>query len=173
MNITIVNGTNRENSQSIKISNAITLMIAEIGAKAKVVTLQNFKDLFTGNYLTLENCNPLQKKDLENIMNAKIVIFVVPTYHHGIPGSLKNFFDIIDYKTYNIYDKKVIGLVATSGNTNAIKQTRSIINGILSYNKSISIIPPKDAEIDLKNIDTQRLSEYLNYLTIFAKVFNP
>lgn len=171
MNITIVNGTNRTNSESIKVTNALNTSITK--DTCNIVTLQNFKTLFTGEYINLDNATLEQKIDLENIINAKIVIFVVPTYHHSLPGSLKNFFDIIDYKNTNLYDKKTIGLVAANFGVDAIRHTRIIISEIISYYQFTSLIPTKDLHIDLNNVDEKRLTEYVQYLTTFAEAFNP
>ena len=174
MNITIVNGTNRENSQTLAVTKLIGNIIVELKHESKLVTLDNFKTLFTGEYMNLDNATQDQKSDLENIQNSKIVIFVIPTYHHGIPGSLKNFFDIIDYKKTNLYEKKIIGLVATNTGVDTIRQTRTILDEIITYYKFTSIIPPKDVTIDLyTTIDEKRITEYLNYLVVFANAFKP
>ena len=174
MNITIVNGTNRENSKTLGVTNTLNNIAVKLNHQSKIVTLDNFKALFTGEYTNLDNSTLKQKTDIQNIINAKIVIFVIPTYHHGVPGSLKNFFDIIDYKSTNLYEKKIVGLVAANTGVDAIRQARTIINEIFAYYNFTSIIPPKDLTIDLYTaIDEKRLAEYLNYLVTFANAFNP
>ena len=169
MNITIVNGTNRENCESIKVTNTLNTLITNLQHTCNIVTLQNFKTLFTGKYINFDNATLEQKTDLDNIINAKIVIFVIPTYHHSIPGSLKNFFDIIDYKNTNLYEKKVVGLIAANTGVDAIRHARSIINEIFAYYKFTSFIPPKDLTVDIyTTIDEKKLSEYVEYLVTFA-----
>jgi|GEM_PF-4852499 len=171
MKITIINGTNRLNSKTLKVAEMATEICENKNFETKLVTLDNFKTLFTGEYINLENANDLQKQDILNIKKSRIVIFVIPTYHHGIPASLKNFFDIINDR--EIYNKKVIGLIATNLGVDTIRQTRTVLDEILAYNKSISIIPPKDILIDLSDIDSNRIQDYIEYLAIFNKAFNP
>jgi len=173
MHITIVNGTTRKSSNSIQVTSLLNKQLEQSTNTCSIVTLENFKTIFTGEYINLENSTLEQKTDIENIINAKIVIFVIPTYHHGMPGSLKNFFDIIDYKSTNLYNKKVIGLVANNLEVDAIRQSRTVLDGIISYYNFTSIIPPKDCKIDPYNIDEKRLTEYVNYITTFATTFNP
>jgi len=166
MTITIINGTNRTGNKTINLSKKFVKIVEKKGLRTNLITLDNFKELFTEEYVNLLSGTPEQIKDLQMIHESNIVIFVVPTYHHGITSSLKNFFDIVNDKT--IWNNKIFGLVSSNNGSDAINQTRTILNGILSYNKAFSFIAPKQVILNLHNIDENRASEYIDYLAEFT-----
>ena len=167
MKFTIINGTNRVGNKSIEVSKVVGSKVNEMGHEARLITLDNFDLLFRGEYIDLSNANDAQKTDLENMLWANVLLFVAPTYHHGIPGSLKNFLDIVN--DVSVYEGKVIGCVAVGKSFDGIRQTRQVIDGILSYNKINSFILPKECLLALSDIDMDRVKEYINYCIDFRK----
>lgn len=166
MKITVINGTNRKGNESMKISRATKDVLTKKSIDNYLVTLKNFDTLFHGDYLNLGNANPAQKRDLENIISADILIFIVPTYHSGIPSPLKNFFDIVKMK--ELYEGKVIGFIGTDEDLGA-RQAVQVINGIMSYDKVYSFVAPRITLLGFADIDMKRLEEHIDYLIAFVK----
>ncbi|PIR42569.1 hypothetical protein CO058_00670 [candidate division WWE3 bacterium CG_4_9_14_0_2_um_filter_35_11] len=161
MKFTLINGTNRLDNRSIEITKAAAEIVKDFGHDGNIVTLDNFDQLFRGDYINLSNASEVQKIDLENMAWADILIFVVPTYHHGIPSSLKNFLDIIN--DVSVFEGKKVGFVSVSHGVYGIMQTKQIINGIFSYNGNKSYILPKDCIVSPYEIEKEKLEEYIKY----------
>ena len=166
MTRTIINGTNRTGNKTINVSKKIVELAEQKGSNTNLITLENFKELFTEKYINLLSGTPEQIQDLQMINKSNIVIFVVPTYHHGIPASLKNFFDLVNDKT--IWNNKIFGLVSSNNRLGATDQTRTILNGVLSFNNSFSFITPKQAILNLHNIDENKASAFIDHLREFT-----
>lgn len=167
MKITIINGTNRVENQTLKITMAALAMAHTLGLETSFITLDNFDTLFRGRYIDVGSATQGQKRDIRNMMDADILLFVVPTYHSGIPSPLKNFFDTL--KCFDCFDGKVITLVAGSDHNQDLgaRQAAQVINGILSYQKAQSFVLPRISIVDFDDIDDERLREHLTYATNF------
>ena len=165
MKFTIINGTNRIDNKSIEVSKVSQGIIKDLGHASRLITLDNFDTLFRGEYINLENANGAQKVDLENMLWADILIFVVPTYHHGIPSALKNFLDIVN--DASVFDGKKVGSIAVGKDSKGVIQTQQVLSGIFSYNENKSYILPKVAIISPSDIDTKRLQDYFKYCVNF------
>ena len=171
MKITVVNGTNRLGNKTLPISQKVVELSGRLGLEASLVDLNNFTELFRGEYLTLKNALGPKREDLEKILASQLIIFIVPTYHHGLPGSLKNFLDLV--KAPEIYEGKVIGFMASSNKNHDLgaRQAREVVEGLFAYQKSIAVIVPKIAILGFENIDEERILDHLNYCLIFFRSF--
>ena len=167
MKFTIINGTNRIGNKSLEVSKASQDIIKNLGHESRLITLDNFDALFRGEYINLKNANEAQKIDLENMIWADVLIFVVPTYHHGISSSLKNFLDIVG--EVSVYEAKKIGLIASNGGIDGLRQTGQILSGILAFNNNNTYLLPKDCIVSVKDkeIDKDRLANYISYCVGF------
>ena len=168
MKITIINGTNRINNTSIQISKYIQNLVSERNIENYLVTLDNFDTLFRGEYITLNNANPAQKTDLENIISSRALIFVVPVYHKGIPSSLKNFIDIISIP--ELFDNTIISVVSNNRKSaEGAYQTIQILNSYMAFKKNnLSFIMPEINIIDPSNIDSDRLNNMISNIENLA-----
>ena len=168
MKITIINGTNRIGNKSQNISHAAHIIARKLGYSSYVVTLENFTELFRGKYLTLDSASLQQCLDIEHMIQADVLLFVVPIYHHGIPSSLKNFLDLLD--SDEAFNNKVIGFISSNKRRmDGVNQTIEVLNGILSYRKLHSFIVPRVTITDHDNIDKKRLEDYIHYCLHFVK----
>lgn len=171
MKLTIINGTNRIGNKTIKISQAVLAEAQKLGHETRLVDLNNFTELFRGKYLEkLEGANEGQRKDLENMARADVLIFVVPTYHHSLPGSLKNFLDLLKYLP--ALDQKIIGVVSSNERlgVDGARAAIQAINGILAFEELTSFVVPKILKINFEEIDRKLISEFIPYLQNFPKV---
>jgi NAD(P)H-dependent FMN reductase len=168
MKITVINGTNRIGNKTMNISQEAISIVSDLGYDSSLVNLTNFTDLFRGEYLSLNNANAAQKKDIQDMIDADVLLFVVPTYHRGIPAPLKNFLDILDEDS--AFDNKVIGIIASNKSQSfGADQAAQVINGILSFGKLNSFVVPRINITDHSNINTERLEGFMEYVISFAK----
>lgn len=161
MKLTIINGTNRIGNKSLATSRLVQEIADSQGFETHLVTLDNFDSLFRGEYLTFENASKAQLGDLNAINDAKYLVFVVPTYHHGIPSPLKNFLDLVDEP--ELFSRNVIGIISSnkSGRDGA-RQTAQVINGYLAYNKAeAAYIHPEIPIINYEEPDKERIEKFL------------
>lgn len=167
MRITIINGTNKMGNKTINISQVVNAIAKKLGNETYLVTLDNFDQLFRGEHIRLENANENQKKDMRNMIETDVLLFVVPTYHSGIPSPLKNFLDSVKEKA--LFENKIIGIIAANDSNQNLgaRQARQVINGILAYNKAISFVVPIIPIIDFEEIDSNRIEEFIHYCSQF------
>lgn len=167
MKITVINGTNRIENKSLSIAESALAVAKKLGFETSLITLDNFDTLFRGRYIDVGSATQAQKRDIRNMMDADILLFVVPTYHSGIPSPLKNFLDAL--KCFDCFDGKVITLVAGSDHNQDLgaRQTTQVLSGILSYNKARSFVTPRISIVDFNDIDNERLREHLAYAITF------
>jgi NAD(P)H-dependent FMN reductase len=167
MKLTIINGTNRTDNQTIHISQLIRDIAKSKNHQVNLVSLNNFTQLFQGRYITPETATPQQQMDLHAITKAEVLIFVVPTYHSGAPAPLVNFLDGV--KMPEMLNHKVIALVSSNDKNHDLgaRQAREIINGILAHNKSHSFIIPRINITSLEHPDENRLGDFIQYIGEF------
>lgn len=171
MKLTIINGTNRIGNKSINVSKAVVEETQKLRHETKLVDLNNFNDLFRGKYLeSLVEATPGQKEDLENMAWAEVLVFVVPTYHHSLPGSLKNFLDLFKYPP--ALDKKVVGVISSNRRlgVDGARAAIQAINGVFAYENLTSFIVPKILKINFEEIDHAQIIGFLSYLQNFLKI---
>src|SRR3989344_2074305 len=166
-NITIINGTNRIGNKTQRISLELFGQSQALGLHPSFITLDNFQELFRGTYITLEDATGDMRQDLLSMEDAGMLVFVVPTYHHGIPSPLKNFLDTIEGR--ELFDGKIIGLISSNAHsqTDGARQASEVINGILSHEKVQSFVLPRITSIDHSSIDKKRLKDFLIQLFLF------
>jgi len=87
---TIISGTNRPGSNSIKIAELYKQVLNTMGIESKVVTLED---------LDLNKKSDLLKKlEHDVLIPSTKFIFILPEYNGSYPGSLKMLIDLSDYK---------------------------------------------------------------------------
>ncbi len=83
--ITIVSGTNRLGSNTLKVATEYQRILAEKGIKANIFSLEGIN--------LMERDAAFEKIEKEIIIPAKFFIFIVPEYNGSFPGVLKLLFD--------------------------------------------------------------------------------
>lgn len=168
MRLAIINGTNRPGNKTIIVSKKVEGLGKELGFETSIISLDSFSNLLGKEYLTLDNANKNQKEEITKMIEAEIIIFCVPIYHHGIPGSLKNYFDILDCDA--AFSDKVFGLISVNnkmGDAGA-RQTAQVINGVLSFKQLISTVVPQIWCVNPEKIDSAGIKQYLSYCVDFV-----
>lgn len=119
---TIISGTNRPGSNTIKIARHYEELLKEKGLDTRFITLEGWKSVEkTPEYSELEK---------EVMIPTTKFIFVAPEYNGSIPGVLKVMIDISDYKK-SWWGKKALltGIsLGRSGNLRGMEHLTSILH---------------------------------------------
>lgn len=111
--LTIIAGTNRHGSSTLKLANYYQKKLLEKIADVQVLSLENLPDnlLKTDLYgKRSEDFAPIQ----ELISASEKFIFIIPEYNGSFPGALKVFVDACDFPQ-TFYDKKAALVGISSG----------------------------------------------------------
>lgn len=124
---TIISGTNRAGSNTMKIAQYYRDLLEAKGIETRLVSLEGWKSVEkTPEYVQLEK---------EVLIPCKKFIFVAPEYNGSIPGILKVMLDISDYKKVWWGKKALLTGVALgrSGNVRGMEH----LTGILHFMKVV------------------------------------
>lgn len=119
---TIISGTNRVGSNTIKVAQHYRELLEVRGIETRFISLEGWKSVDkTPEYVQLEN---------EVLIPTKKFIFVAPEYNGSIPGVLKVMLDISDYKKAWWGKKALLTGVALgrSGNQRGMDHLTSILH---------------------------------------------
>lgn len=110
--VTIISGTNRPGSNTLKVAKYYQDALAKKGQEANILALTDLPDNFIVSDMYGKR-TPEFKKILDIIAGSKKFVFVIPEYNGSFPGVLKAFIDACDFPE-SFYDKKAC-LVGLSG----------------------------------------------------------
>lgn len=133
--ITIISGTNRPNSKSILVSNAISTMLERQGVESQVLDLVNIKGAdYDHGYIGDELSENLKAIQEQFIFPVDKVIYVLAEYNGGVPGAVKHFVDTISVREYprNFKDKKAL-LIGLSAGRGGNSRGMEAFTGVLNY----------------------------------------
>jgi NAD(P)H-dependent FMN reductase len=140
--ITIISGTNRENSKSIEVARMYKDLLLHAGEKE--VEILDLRDLprdflFSALY---DNCGKDDEfnKLIRNFKHSKKYVFVVPEYNFSIPGALKAFLDGLPYPSP--VTNKTAALIGLGSGTLGGAIALSHLTDILNY-LGMSVLPNK------------------------------
>jgi chromate reductase, NAD(P)H dehydrogenase (quinone) len=122
--ITIISGTNRAGSYSLKVANEYQRILAEKGVKSQVFTLEGVN--------VLERDAAFQEIENKIIVPTKTFIFISPEYNGSFPGVLKMLFDTgVSHKIW-WHKKALLTGVATgrAGNLRGMDHLSAVLNHV-------------------------------------------
>lgn len=131
MNYTIVSGTNRPDSNTLKVSNFYKTKLEEQGVSCRFIDLQDLPSDFTESNMYGNRTDEFQK--IQDIVSeTQKFLFVIPEYNGSFPGVLKAFIDACKFPE-SFADKKC-GLVGISagkfGNLRGLEHFSGVANYI-------------------------------------------
>lgn len=96
--ITIVSGTNRKNSTTLKIAKLYQNRLQNLNIESKIIDLSQLPQDFIFSAL-YENSgkHEIFNQFRQQIADADKIIFIVPEYNASYPGVLKGFIDGLSY----------------------------------------------------------------------------
>jgi NAD(P)H-dependent FMN reductase len=124
---TIISGTNRNDSNTIKVAQYYQQLLKENGAEAKLLSLQGLN--------VLERNPEFTRVESEELMPAQKFIFVSPEYNGSFPGVLKAMFDISDIKK-TWWGKKALLTGVSTGRAGNLRGMEDL-TGILHFMKVV------------------------------------
>ena len=124
---TVISGTNRADSYTIKIAQHYQQLLLDKGIQAKVLSLEGLN--------VLERNPAIAKIEQDQLIPAQKFIFISPEYNGSIPGVLKSMFDISDIAKAWWGKKALLTGVSTgrAGNLRGMEH----LTGILNYMRVI------------------------------------
>jgi len=124
---TIISGTNRQSSNTIRIAEQYQQLLLSKGVIASLISLEN---------LDVSKRNPaIQKFEEEVLIPSDKIVFISPEYNGSIPGVLKSLIDISDIEKV-WWGKKALLTGISSGRAGNLRGMEHL-TGILQYVKMI------------------------------------
>ncbi|MDR9416195.1 MAG: NAD(P)H-dependent oxidoreductase [Gracilimonas sp.] len=129
MDLKIISGTDRPNSNALKVSNYVRTLYSENGVNAEVISLEDFplKDVVGGPY---GKKLPSIEKFREPIIKADGLVFVIPEYNGSYPGILKVFIDYLPFP--EAFEKMPMAFIGESagafGALRSVEQFQMVAN---------------------------------------------
>ncbi len=146
--ITIISGTNRVPSNSIKIADYYQKLLKQHGVESQILDLSKLPEKFMFSAL-YENTG----KDPDfNILSDYIkksdkFVFIVPEYNNSFPGVLKGFIDGLSYP--NTFKNKKGALVGISSGVMGGALALSHLTDILNYlGMNVLAIKPRISRVE-------------------------
>jgi chromate reductase len=128
--ITIISGTNRPNSSTLKLAQYYQRKFAEKGVEAMVFPLTDLPDSIIATDLYGKRSDafePIQKM----VTATEKFLFIIPEYNGSFPGVLKVFIDACDFPS-SFYEKKAALVGVSSGKYGNIRGVDHF-TGICNY----------------------------------------
>lgn len=163
--LTIIAGTNRPGSSTLKLAVYYQKRLTEKGVEASVLSLEELPDNLLKTDLYGKRSVgfiPLQ----EHVDASEKFIFIIPEYNGSFPGALKVFMDACDFPE-SFFDKKaaLVGISSGKyGNIRGVDHFTGVCNylnmHVLSLKLHISFIRKElDANGNLTEADTIQFTE--------------
>lgn len=128
--ITIISGTNRPLSNTLKISKYYQNELTKRGLKTELLDLQNLPADLIASDLYGKRTEAFQAiQDL--VTKTDKFLFVIPEYNGSFPGVLKTFIDACNFPE-SFYDKKACLVGISSGKYGNIRGIEHF-NGVCAY----------------------------------------
>ena len=130
MTHTIISGTDRVGSNTLKVARQLRALLADKGVDASLVSLEGLP--LAGRSAALERLEEAY------LVPATHFLFVVPEYNGSFPGSLKTVMDLSDIRRVWWGKKAMLTGVSTgrAGNLRGMEH----LTGILNYLK-VTVLP--------------------------------
>ncbi len=155
--LTIIAGTNRTGSSTLKLAVYYQKKLTEKGVEAKILSLEELPENLLKSDLygkRSDGFKPMQ----EQISASEKFIFIIPEYNGSFPGALKVFIDACDFPA-SFYDKKaaLVGISSGKyGNIRGVDHFTGVCNYLNMHVLSLKLhIPFIRNEIDANNNLTQ------------------
>ncbi|MEJ2881266.1 NADPH-dependent FMN reductase [Pedobacter sp. GR22-6] len=128
--VTIISGTNRPNSNTLKVANYYQRTLISKGLESNVFSLEDLPDNLIASDL-YGNRSEAFLSIQEMITNTSKFLFIIPEYNGSFPGVLKTFIDACNFPE-SFYDKKAALVGISSGKYGNIRGIDHF-GGVCSY----------------------------------------
>ncbi|HBH23952.1 MAG TPA: NADPH-dependent FMN reductase [Cytophagales bacterium] len=158
--ISIIVGTNRQDSISKQIANQYKRLLAERNEESAIIDLRELPDdfIFSALYHNTGK-NAAFNKILDQLNQSEKFVFIVPEYNGSFPGVLKAFIDGMTYPS-SFLNKKC-ALVGLSSGVQGAGLALSHLTDIFNYlGMHVLALKPKLARIE-KNMEEGKIKDPL------------
>jgi len=128
--VTIIAGTNRPNSNTLKVAKYYQNELAKKGLQTALFNLQDLPANFVAEDLYGKKSEAFEKIQ-QLITNTSKFLFIIPEYNGSYPGVLKTFIDACAFPE-SFYDKKACLVGISSGKYGNIRGIEHF-NGVCAY----------------------------------------
>jgi chromate reductase len=147
--ITLISGTNRQNSRTRAITNIYQSVLESKGAESQIVDLAEIlpSDIIPNGLYANSGKHEGFNAVRELMWDAQKFVFVVPEYNGSFPGVLKVFIDALKFP--GTFTDKKAGLIGLGSGVQGAVLAMSHLTDIFAYlNMSTLGFKPKLAAID-------------------------
>jgi chromate reductase len=158
--ITIISGTNRQNSVSAQVANLYQSLLLKYQEESNIIDLADLpKDFIYTALYDNNGKNPEFNKFLEHLRVSDKYVFIIPEYNGSFPGVLKAFIDGMEYP--NSFQNKKCALVGISSGMQGGGLALSHMTDILNYlGMHVLALKPKLARIE-QNFNGEEVTDKL------------
>ncbi|ADY50839.1 NADPH-dependent FMN reductase [Pseudopedobacter saltans DSM 12145] len=161
MKTLIVSGTNRLNSNTLKVSKYYQKILTEKNYESEILSLTDLPENLAATDLYGKRSEAFTKI-LQKVNEAEKFLFVIPEYNGSFPGILKLFIDACDFPA-SFYDKKAALVGLSSGKYGNIRGIDHF-TGVCNY-VHLNVMPLK-IHLTYINKDLNDLGNFINEDTI-------
>lgn len=135
MNIKIIIGTARQGRYSDKVAKTIAVKLKDLGIEPGIIDTREYISPFT---IRPEDADTTSENFKKQIIEAEVLILIVPEYNHSFPGELKILLD----RLYLEYENKIVYLVGvSSGVFGGVRGVESLLPILVKFNMNIKYPP--------------------------------
>lgn len=128
--ITIISGTNRKNSNSVKVARLYQNLIKEKGLASQVLDLAELSSDFVSNMYS-NHTQEVEQVIQNYVSDIKHFVFVIPEYNGSFTGAIKLFMDGISPKYFNHKSAMLVGVASgRAGNIVGLSQFTTVLNHV-------------------------------------------
>jgi chromate reductase len=128
--VTIISGTNRPNSNTLKVAQYYQKVLLKKGLSTTILDLQQLPEQLIATDLYGKRSEKFQQIQ-EIVTKSEKFLFVIPEYNGSFPGVLKTFIDACTFPE-SFYDKKACLVGISSGKYGNIRGIEHF-NGVCAY----------------------------------------
>lgn len=128
--VTIISGTNRPGSNTLKVAKYYQKTLSEKGLEANIFSLEQLPDTLISSDLYGKR-SPEFESIQELMTKTSKFLFIIPEYNGSFPGVLKTFIDACQFPD-SFYDKKAALVGISSGKYGNIRGIDHF-GGVCSY----------------------------------------
>ncbi len=145
--ITIISGTNRKGSYSLRVAKIVSSILDKKNIPHRVFSLEELPVNFAFTKINEEEDLEFDQLIEKNIIQSQKFIFVVAEYNGGYPGILKTFIDAIAPKY--LKEKRAALIGVASGRGGALRPLDQL-TGVLHY-LHVEVLSDKPKFTDIEN----------------------
>lgn len=128
--ITILSGTNRKNSNSLKVANVYQQLFQNNGLKSQVLDLAEVSNDFVLNMYN-NHTEEVEQVIQKYVSDVHHFVFVIPEYNGSFTGAVKLFMDGISPKYFNHKSAMLVGVASgRAGNIVGLSQFTTVLNHV-------------------------------------------